>query len=480
MKKRVALVIGNSNYNNSPLANPVNDANDMTEVLEQLGFEVEKEINVKHVEMENAFIRFIKKLRDSEASLVYFAGHGLQIKGENYLAPIDIETNDETAVLGSSYNVNDYLRKISHYRDKTNIIILDACRTNPFIRGLRGSVASGFASFTEAPVGTFISYSTSPERGAADGMHGDTNGLYTGILKRSLKIPNIRIEDTFKLVRSELDKVSNGEQISWEHSSLVGDFYFSVVEHTELELVQKEVYEYMSSRYEHYDNENYSTYDKECLPILDAYSKYNRPIIEIMRLYSRESYSRIDQKFTDAELDYINMSYLSAWGFKYDEHRWYYGDKYVKMGDPLPLPERFLEKEPVEDNELNVELNPTGFLDSGKVYFEIVTNLPSETAVMFTLSTRDNKYRAQCKASVINGLIRTDGFSLKGSVLKDGMYLLSMSSPMNDLQPEDVRKILGERGRNLIGEYVKHGSMGGKSIRGSWTVIKSNDQICTY
>ncbi|MCT8140263.1 caspase family protein [Anaerobacillus sp. CMMVII] len=480
MKKRIALVIGNSNYYNSPLKNPINDSNDITDVLTQLGFEVEKHLDITHIEMETTFIRFIKNIKDCEASLVYFAGHGLQIKGENYLAPVDIEATDEVTAISTSYNINDYLRKISNFREKTNIIILDACRNNPFINTIRGPVSNGFAPFKEAPIGTFISYSTSPDSLAGDGKKEDSNGLYTGILKECIKIPNIIIEETFKLVRSELSRISGGNQISWEHSSLIGDFYFSVIEHTDFELAQEDVYQFITERSDFYKNKNLSIYDTECLPIVDAYFKYQKPIIEIMRLYSRESYSRINQKFTDNELDFINMGYLSSWGFEYKEHRWYYGDQYVKMGDPLPLPERLLEKEPIEGKELIVELSPKGYMRDSNIFFRINTNLPNKTKLMFTLYTRDNKYRAQCKTDVIDGAILTEGFSYKGNQLEDGMYLLSLSSPLTDLQPENVKTQFGVSGRNLMGKFVRYGALGGKSVRGEWTVIKSKELVEIY
>ena len=480
MKKRIALVIGNSNYNNSPLRNPINDSNDITDVLTQLGFEVETLLDITHIEMETSFIRFIKKIKDCEASLVYFAGHGFQIKGENYLAPVDIEATDETTARSTSYNLNDYLKKVSMFRDKTNIIILDACRNNPFINNIRGTASNGFAPFKAAPIGTFISYSTSPDSLAGDGKKCDSNGLYTGILKKCIKIPNIKIEETFKLVRSELSRISGGNQISWEHSSLIGDFYFNVVEHIDFELIQEDVYQFINDRSDFYKNTNLSIYEEECLPILDAYFKYQKPIIEIMRLYSRESYSRINQKFTDSELDFINMGYLSSWGFEYKEHRWYYGNQYVKMGDPLPLPERLLEKEPIEGEELIVELSPSGYMEDSNIFFRINTNLPNKTKLMITFCTRDNKYRAQCKADVIDGVILTEGFSYKGNEIEDSMYLLSLSSPLTDLQPENVKTQFGVSGRNLVGKFVRYGALGGKCVRGEWTVIKKEEMVEIY
>lgn len=480
MEKRLALVIGNSKYDGTTsLANPFNDASDMTLTLEDLGFEVNKQIDLNHTQMVTEFAKFKRHIYDYDVSLLYFAGHGLQIRGENYLAPIDIDLSNEERIILSCININNYLNDISIYSDKTNIIILDSCRTNPFARKMRGAVVDGFASFSNAPKGTFISYSTSPDKAASDGT--DSNGLYTGVLKHYIKTSNIKIEDTFKMVRTQLAQLSGNEQISWEHSSLVGDFYFKFVEHSNESIDQKEVFEYIETRSKFYlEQDNLDIYDQECLPILDAYKKYNVPIIEIMRFYSKESYERIGQKFSDNVIDEINFNYLVSLGFENKNYRWYYKNEYVVMGEPLPLDIERVEKEPLGNNEIDVTFKFSGKKMNGKVFFEVETNLPNKTLLMFTLSSKDNSYRAQSKNSVENGYAKAEGFTSQNEEIEDGLYLLSLSSPIHSVQPEEVKKRLGEDNRNLIGKYVEHSPIGGKTVTCNVTVISKKDEILIY
>src|SRR5262245_45355638 len=220
---RVALVIGNSDYKDSPLANPVNDAGDIAATLSQFGFEVMKGMNVDQRQMKELIREFGAKMQSGGVGVFFFAGHGVQVKGLNYLIPVKAVINKEPEVEFEAIEVGFVLAQMEAAANRINIVILDACRNNPFARSFR-SAARGLASI-DAPVGTLIAYATAPGRTASDGS--GRNGLYTKELLAAMRVPGLKIEDIFKQVRSEVRRQSNNQQIPWEASSVEGDFYFS-------------------------------------------------------------------------------------------------------------------------------------------------------------------------------------------------------------------------------------------------------------
>jgi uncharacterized caspase-like protein len=172
--KRTALVIGNSSYNSAPLDNPVNDANDMAAVLQRLGFEVILKTNANKKAMIGALRSFGKKLSASEIGLFYYAGHGMQIDGINYLIPVKNNIKESSEVEFEAIDAGRVLAKMEKAGNAMNIVILDACRDDPFKRSFRSS-AKGLAKM-DAPPGTVIAYATSPGSVAADGT--GRNGTY--------------------------------------------------------------------------------------------------------------------------------------------------------------------------------------------------------------------------------------------------------------------------------------------------------------
>ena len=164
---RVALVIGNGEYSASPLKNPVNDATDIANLLEKLDFEVIKETNASKKEMLAAVNRFSSQLKKSEVGIFYFAGHGMQINNRNYLIPIGVNVFEESDVEYEAVDTGRIISKMRTAENKLNVIILDACRNNPFQRSFRSS-SQGLARM-DAPKGTIIAYTTSPGSIAADG-----------------------------------------------------------------------------------------------------------------------------------------------------------------------------------------------------------------------------------------------------------------------------------------------------------------------
>ena len=221
--KRYALVIGNGSYKAGPLKNPVSDAFDTATCLKKLGFSTILITNASQKTMEQSIFEFGKKLRSGGVGLFYYAGHGLQVNGRNYLVPVDAIIESESDVKYESVDAGRVLGKMEDAGNGLNIIILDACRNNPFARSFR-SGQRGLAKM-DAPTGSILAYSTAPGSVAADGT--GRNGLYTSKLLKYMVIPGMPIEKIFKKVRIEVIKESASRQVPWESSSLTGDFCFS-------------------------------------------------------------------------------------------------------------------------------------------------------------------------------------------------------------------------------------------------------------
>lgn len=224
-ERRLALLIGNSDYKyGGVLKNPVNDVRAMDTALNNLDFKVILQTNVTQREMKRAIDQFGRQLRDYSVGLFYYAGHGVQVNGTNYLIPVDADLRFENDVEYDCIDVGRVLGKMETASNKTNIIILDACRDNPFERSWsRSSQGKGLA-FMNAPTGTLIAYATSPGRTASDGF--GQNSLYTSSILEYITAPNINILELFQKVRKAVITKSNGDQIPWESTSLMGNFYF--------------------------------------------------------------------------------------------------------------------------------------------------------------------------------------------------------------------------------------------------------------
>ena len=224
--RRVALVIGNAAYKTSPLQNPVNDSRAMAKALRGLGFEVIERQNLTREGFSGVVREFGDKLRGASTGLFYFAGHGLQVKGRNFLVPVDADIAREDEVQYRSFDVNEVLDKMDSARTPVNLVVLDACRNNPFVRSFKAS-QSGLAQM-DAPSGTLIAFATAPGSVAQDG-EGMANGLYTGALLKHLATPGLAVEQMFKRVRVDVVSASKNSQVPWESSSLSRDFSFAQV-----------------------------------------------------------------------------------------------------------------------------------------------------------------------------------------------------------------------------------------------------------
>ena len=221
---RLALVIGNSAYKESPLRNPVNDVRAMSQRLKELGFTVLVHENATKRTMEAAIVEFGRRLAEGGVGAFYYAGHGLQVRGRNYLVPVDAEIDDEAGVRVAAVDVELLLEQMAEAKNRVNLVVLDACRNNPFERRMRGA-SRGLAA-VDAARGTLVAYATAPGSVAADGD--GHNGLYTEALLEALREPGLKVEEVFKRVRIEVTRRSKGAQTPWESSSLTGDLIVNV------------------------------------------------------------------------------------------------------------------------------------------------------------------------------------------------------------------------------------------------------------
>ena len=219
---RHALVVGNANYASAPLINSANDAAAVAKVLERAGFKVDLKVNASQKQLQDAVTAFGDRLKGGGAGLFYFAGHGVQIKGRNFLMPVGADIKREDEVPYKAVDVQQVLDKMETAKNRINVVILDACRDNPFARSSRSN--SGGLSQVDAPIGSLVAFATSPGSVASDGK--GSNGLYTQHLLANMERPGMPIEEIFKRVRLGVRLDSNGGQVPWESTSLEGDFYF--------------------------------------------------------------------------------------------------------------------------------------------------------------------------------------------------------------------------------------------------------------
>ena len=224
-EQRLALIIGNGLYKyGGILANPENDANDMAAVLEHMGFEVIKYENIDQDGMKRAIDEFGYKLKMYDVGLFFYAGHGVQAKGINYLIPVDAKIMNESDVEFTCVNAGRVLARMEDANNRVNIIILDACRDNPFERSWSRSASGRGLAKMDAPKGSIIAYATEPGNTASDGP--GRNGLYTEALLNEMQTPGIIIEKVFRQARIKVIERSGERQTPWESTSLTGDFYF--------------------------------------------------------------------------------------------------------------------------------------------------------------------------------------------------------------------------------------------------------------
>jgi uncharacterized caspase-like protein len=227
-----ALLFGNARYPIAPLQNPVNDAHAMQRVLTRLGFATQIEVDANYTRMFDLLRAYLRRAESSDVRLVFFAGHGVQWRGRNYLIPIDANIRHETELIARSIDLDMIVDRLAALRKGVSIIIIDACRNNPFLpRRTRGPGNDALGHDQDglapmyAPGGTLIAFSTAPGAVAVDSPEGE-NSIYTALLVERLATPGLPVERLFKEVRAEVARRTGQRQVPWENSSLMGEFCF--------------------------------------------------------------------------------------------------------------------------------------------------------------------------------------------------------------------------------------------------------------
>lgn len=221
---RMALVVGNSEYATARLTNPRADAELMAASLSSVGFTVTTVLDARLDTMRGAVVEFGRRLRASGAvGLFYYAGHGVQVDGENYLIPVDADISDASEVALTSVALTEVLRAMDHGNNSLNLAVLDACRNNPFVAASGRSIGQGLAA-VQAPSGTLIAFATGPGQVALDGA--GRNSPYTAALAAEVPSAGAPIEEVFRRTRRKVLEESHGRQTPWEHSSLTAEFFF--------------------------------------------------------------------------------------------------------------------------------------------------------------------------------------------------------------------------------------------------------------
>ena len=220
--RRLALVIGNEAYPKSPLKNPVNDARAMDKALRDTGFRTDLVINGKLRDVERAVDRFVTALHPGDVAVFYYAGHGVQLGGDNFIVPVDFDAKDEADAKYASYPISRVQERMEASGSQLNVLILDACRNNPF-RNSRA--AGGGLSAMNAGRGTLIAFATGPGK-TADDSAASANGLFTGHVVKALREPGLTLDQIFNRVRERVDSDSRHQQTPWSVTSVIGEFRF--------------------------------------------------------------------------------------------------------------------------------------------------------------------------------------------------------------------------------------------------------------
>lgn len=319
VKKGLTLIIANADYQSQPqLPSCHKDGTDMKAKLEQLNFDVLYYTNTTRKTILEAISEFIKLADCYSVLLVYYTGHGVQIDGENYFVPIDCIYHPVKSVFiaSSLVGVNTITQYMNEHEEKTNILILDACRSSLSFAKEMGNI--GLAEIS-AGNGTIIAFATSPNTSAFAPQTPDENGYYTKRLLEHIDHPNIKIEDMFKLVRKDVINDTGGQQVPWENTSLNTDFFFNT-------MTQDEISEtiYQSVR-------NY--YCAETLICLSNHFGYT--ISDIMRIYQRQKSEKPGGIYfrNETSFEQFVLKQILELKFEIINYRWVYNGIPVLMGD---------------------------------------------------------------------------------------------------------------------------------------------------
>ena len=323
-KKGIALVMANAGYlHQNTLPACKKDGEDIKNVLEYLNFDVIYGVNLKRLDMYELILKFIDEAKLYSTILVYYTGHGVQIDGENYFVPIDSEYRSQKAIFKDTQlvGISAIVEFMTANASKTNILILDACRsTVNFSKDIYG------VGLTEimAGSGTIIAFATAPNTVARADSTEDGNSYYTKCLLPNIVRPNLKIEDMFKAVRNDVISMTNGEQIPWENTSLNNDFYFNVMNQDE---INEQIYKSIRN--------NYSA---ETLIMLNRLTGY--PISDLMRIHCQQKSEKPGGIYFEKseDMECFLLEQILEMGFYFENYRWCYNKSSVRMGEFLHNP----------------------------------------------------------------------------------------------------------------------------------------------
>ena len=397
-EKRLALVIGNANYDKGELKNPVNDALLIAETLKKLDFDVILKTNIAD---KNSFVEavmeFGDKRPDYDVAFVYYAGHGIQVGSDNYLLPTKVDFQKETDVRMKALNVQDIMMYLTGMSKKVNILILDACRDNPFegnwnqTRSLKGG---GLAKISP-PAGSLIAFSTDAGMTAADGD--GKNSIYCESLSKYLLKANTEINQVFKNVRTDVLAATNNNQSPVENSKLTGDAFYLLVERDynkiELKKLQKEAEE-----------------EKNKGNIEEAINKYT-----ILEIYFRGNMQNIDK-------EKLRQVYMDM------------GDIYIKMQETEP--EKYYEEKKA-NNEWDYEVHYNEYSRIGQEYLIYASNAFLNAKLLFDGIDFDNQDNKEDYSEVFYKYLREQSYIDFAEDKLDYKSFISLINELNEFNKEN-------------------------------------------
>jgi len=298
--EQVALVIGNNDYEFSPLENAVNDATKVAGVLKQKGFKVILKTNLTYARMKEAVREFENELAaKKDVGLLFYAGHGVQIKGENFLIPVNNqEMRDEMDVQDKAINVDDITQRMTQSKVKLSVVILDACRDNPFKPTATRSRSMGMTrglTPMQAAEGMVIAYATDPGSTASDGDGGQ--GLYTSYLVETLQEPGLEIEKVFKEVSRKVKAASKGKQKPWYNASIEGTFCFGGCQ-DQLKIMEDAIRERLLKEQQQQIEQQRISAEKAAA-VKEAENKQKQQLAEQQRIAAKEAESKQKQQLAE-------------------------------------------------------------------------------------------------------------------------------------------------------------------------------------
>ena len=323
-KKGIALVMANADYvQQNKLPACKKDGEDIKEVLEYLNFDVISGLDLDRTDMYEIISNFIDEAKSYSTVLVYYSGHGVQIDGDNYFVPIDCEYKNSKAIFKDTQlvGINSITEFMTANPSKTNIMILDACRST--VDFAKDIVGTGLTEIM-AGNGTLIAFATSPNEVARVDSTEDGNSYYTKCLLPNIIRPNIKIEDMFKAVRNDVVQITNGEQVPWENTSLNKDFYFNTMDQDE---INEQIYQCIRNNY-----------TAETLILLNRI--LGQSISELMRIHCRQKSEKPGGIYFEKTQDMENflLEQVLELGFEFKNYRWCFGEIPVQMGEFLHNP----------------------------------------------------------------------------------------------------------------------------------------------